>query len=94
MRKDNLDTGSEGKPCEDTGEKKVIKMSRKVTSQWMAILAKRFKCQDHSVRRGWPNGETLFNGIEYMIEVMKNSEDGQWWLLSIFNATKLYAKYG
>ena len=33
---------------------------------------------DHSMRRGWANRELLFNGIDYTIEVMKNSEDGQW----------------
>ena len=53
-------------------------MSRKETSQFTAVLAKCLKCQDHSMRRRWANRELLFNGIDYTIEVMKNSEDGQW----------------
>ena len=59
-----------------TQGEKAVKILGIVTSQFTAVLAKCFKCQDHSVRRGWANRKSLFNGIEYMIEVMKNSQDG------------------
>lgn len=62
----------------NTQGEKAVKILGIVTSQFTAVLAKCFKCQDHSVRRGWANRKSLFNGIEYMIEVMKNSQDGQW----------------
>ena len=77
MRKDNWTQVQRESHVKTQGEK-AVKILGIVTSQFTAVLAKCFKCQDHSVRRGWANRKSLFNGIEYMIEVMKNSQDGQW----------------
>lgn len=77
MRKDNWTQVQRESHVKTQGEK-AVKILGIVTSQFTAVLAKCFKCQDHSVRRGWANRKSLFNDIEYMIEVMKNSQDGQW----------------